>query len=329
MKKNKKNNVIRNIVLTILIIVVPFILKILLPNLIKPVLEKIYNCYFDNLIFIRESNINRCSSNVFHIKYLLQFIVDIIIHIISVGFPIFVILILKKTKEHWGFYIVPVIRLIYTSFLMIIFILTIFESIGDNGRFSVDYIYGVEFNYLKKPIIYIYPEEKMDLSIKLVNKDIITHSYPKYENQWNINIDTNGNIYDYKTKRKYYALYWEGKENDKVSFNEGFIVKGTNTVKFLEEKLAILGLNEREINEFIVYWVPLMENNKYNIIRFKTNDEINDYMPIEISKKPDTLIRVYMDFKASNKKVNIKEQKLEKKIRKGFTIVEWGGSEIN
>ena len=146
--------------------------------------------------------------------------------------------------------------------------------------------------------------------------------------EWNVSVDSNGNIYDYKTKRNYYALYWEGKGNDNVSFDEGFVVKGEDTTKFLEEKLEILGLNEKEINEFIIYWLPQMENNKYNIIRFKTKEEIENYMPLEISKKPDTLIRVYMDFKPLNKKISVKMQKLEKVNRKGFTIVEWGGSII-
>lgn len=51
-------------------------------------------------------------------------------------------------------------------------------------------------------------------------------------------------------------------------------------------------------------------------------------MPLEFSEKPDTLIRVIMDFKPLNKKINVKEQKLERMQRKGFTIVEWGGREI-
>ena len=183
-------------------------------------------------------------------------------------------------------------------------------------------------NVAYKPIIYIYPKEKIDLKIKLVNDKLITHSYPKYDNEWDVNVDENGNIYDYKTKRNYYALYWEGSNHNTYVKEDGFIVKGEDTTKFLEEKLKILGLNEKEINEFIIYWLPLMENNAYNYIRFETKDEINDYMPLEISKKPDTLIRVYMDFKPLNKKINVKMQKLEKVNRKGFTIVEWGGSII-
>ena len=109
---------------------------------------------------------------------------------------------------------------------------------------------------------------------------------------------------------------------------EGFVVKGVDTIKFLEEKLEILGLKEKESEEFIIYWLPQMEKNKYNYIRFEKIDEINKEMPLNISKKPDSVIRIMMNFKALDKKVDIKEQKLENPKREGFTVVEWGGTEI-
>ncbi len=181
---------------------------------------------------------------------------------------------------------------------------------------------------LYKPMIYIYPTSDLDLKIKLVNDDKLTHTYPKYNNDWNVHVTKDGNIYDYKTKRNYYALYWEGIDNTSINMNEGFVVKGEQTVTFLENKLSYLGLNDKEINEFIVYWLNKMEDNNYNFIRFRTMEEINEYMPLEFSQKPDTLIRVIMDFKPLNEKIDVKEQKLEKVERKGFTIVEWGGREI-
>lgn len=180
-----------------------------------------------------------------------------------------------------------------------------------------------------KPIIYIYPEKEMDLTIRLKNKDLLTYTYPKYNNSWNIRVNTNGNIFDYNTNRNYYALYWEAIDNSKINTNEGFIVKGQNTIEFLEEKLEYIGLNEREINEFIIYWIDKLENNKYNYIRFRTTDEINEYMPLSISEKPDTLIRVIMDYMPLEKEINVKEQKLDKVVRKGYTIVEWGGRKID
>ena len=180
-----------------------------------------------------------------------------------------------------------------------------------------------------KPIIYIYPTKEMDLTIKLKNDKLLTHTYPKYNDSWNIHVDTVGNIYDYKTNRNYYALYWEAIDNNEINMNEGFVVEGKDTIKFLEEKLEYLGLNEREINEFIVYWIDKLENNKYNYIRFRCTEEVNKFMPLEFSVNPDTLIRVIMDYKPLNEKINIKEQELEKTIRNGFTVVEWGGRKIN
>ena len=182
--------------------------------------------------------------------------------------------------------------------------------------------------YAWKPIIYIYPKEEMDLSIKFKYDKNLTSTYPKYDSDWNIHVDTSGTIYDYKTNRNYYALYWEGIDNTKEDFSEGFLVKGEDTAKFLEEKLSIIGLNEREINEFIIFWLPKMENNKYNLVRFRTTEEVNEYMPLEISEQPDTLIRVIMDYKPVDEFISIKEQELVKQEREGYTIVEWGGREL-
>lgn len=197
-----------------------------------------------------------------------------------------------------------------------------------NVRFEINYIDDSIPDTIDKPMIYIYPTNDIDLKIKLINDDKLTHTYPKYVNEWNVHVTKDSTIFDYKTKRNYYALYWEGIDNTSIDMNEGFVVKGEQTATFLENKLSYLGLNDKEINEFIVYWISKMENNNYNFIRFRTLKEINEYMPLEFSEKPDTLIRVIMDFKPLNKKINVKEQKLKKMQRKGFTIVEWGGREI-
>lgn len=213
-----------------------------------------------------------------------------------------------------------IIYIIMCFISIILFIYPIYNKIY--------YGFNSQRTYNKKPIIYIYPEKESNLTIKLGNDNLLTHTYPKYNSEWNVKVNTDGNIYDYKTNRNYYALYWEGIDNSKIDMSEGFVIKGTDTTKFLEEKLEYLGLNEREIEEFIIYWLPKMENSKYNYIRFRTTDEINKYMPLYVSEKPDTLIRIIMDFKPLNKKIKVKKQKLNKQERNGFTIVEWGAREL-
>ena len=181
---------------------------------------------------------------------------------------------------------------------------------------------------LHKPIIYLYPERETKLSVKLGKPENITTSYPEYKNGWNVIAKKDGTLIDTETGRKLYSLYWEGKGYEKPNTNEGFVVKGKDTIKFLEEKLAQLGLNEFEAEEFIVYWLPELQNNKYNYIRFATIEEINKTMPLEFSTKPDTLIRVLMQYKPLDSKIKVKEQKIKTPERKGFVAVEWGGTEI-
>ena len=109
---------------------------------------------------------------------------------------------------------------------------------------------------------------------------------------------------------------------------EGFCVKGEDTIEFLEEKLALLGLNEREAEEFIVYWLPILEENKYNYIHFLTTEKVESIMPLEITPEPDTRIRILMEYKALDKEIQVEEQKIETPERNGFVMVEWGGTEI-
>lgn len=181
---------------------------------------------------------------------------------------------------------------------------------------------------LDKPIIYLYPEEEINVTVKVGKPENITCSYPKYENGWEVIARPNGTLTDIKTGRNLYALYWEGIDTNKSEIKEGFIVKGDEAIEFLEEKLEMLGLSEREAEEFIVYWLPKLQENKYNYIRFATMEEINEKMPLEFSVKPDTLIRVLMEFKGLEEYIEIPEQKLETPERKGFVVVEWGGTEI-
>lgn len=194
--------------------------------------------------------------------------------------------------------------------------------------FIVYAIYNMINNIAYKPIIYLYPEEEMQISVKLGRKEKITCSYPEYKDGWNVIAKTDGTLVDVKTGRNLYALYWEGIHSEKCDFTEGFVVARKDTISFLEEKLELLGLNERESEEFIVYWLPRLQENKYNYIRFATMEEINKNMPLEFSVEPDTLIRVLMQYKKIDKYIEVKEQKLETPERKGFTVVEWGGTEI-
>ena len=180
---------------------------------------------------------------------------------------------------------------------------------------------------LNKPIIYLYPTSETDVNIKLWTPEKMTHSYPEYNyEKWrNMIAQPNGDLEDMDTWRKLYALYREWKSDNETNFDEWFVVAWKDIIPFLEEKLAILWLNEREAEEFIVYWLPQMEGNEWNLIRFETKTEQNENMPLIITPTPDTVIRVMMDWKAIDEPINISEQQLITPERSWFTVVEWWG----
>lgn len=185
-------------------------------------------------------------------------------------------------------------------------------------------------NIVLKPIIYLYPEKEAEVMVRLGAPEKLTSSYPKYSNGWDVIAYPNGDLIDKANGNKLYSLYWEGeRDSSDLNLTSGFVVKSEDVASFLEEKLDVLGLNYREKEEFIVYWLPKLENNKYNYIYFATEEEINLEMPLEFSVQPDTIIRVRMIFKGLEEFRDIEEQVLESAPeRRGFTVVEWGGTEL-
>ncbi len=175
-----------------------------------------------------------------------------------------------------------------------------------------------------KPILYLYPEKETRVTVNFEHEDNLTTTYPKFKDEWSVTAKPNGDLYD-KDGKYYYGLYWEEDLNHFVDFKEGFYVTKDNAIEFLEEKLSIIGLNDRERNEFIMYWLPILEKNGQNLVYFELTEERDSYNKINISPKPDSLLRMAIHVKKVNQKVNIKEEKITPFTRVGFTAVEWGG----
>ena len=257
---------------------------------------------------------NGCDGKIFFVLSMIGLIVASIIDVV-----------ISKNKS------IIIISIIISSFLLTCYAVCNSINLHKIENNSVTY----------KPIIYLYPEETTKVNVSLENPNLLTHTYPKYDENtgWNVIAEPTGNLkyLNNDKEQNLYALYWEGNSaNDKKIEDDGFIVKGEDTIEFLEEKLALLGLNEREAEEFIVYWLPQMEDNKYNYIRFETREEIDYNMPLNITPQPDALIRIVMDWceidsesEANRLSHNIKEQELTTPERAGFVAVEWGGSKID
>lgn len=181
----------------------------------------------------------------------------------------------------------------------------------------------------EKPVIYLYPETEQAVNVKLSYDGRMLHAYPDYPpDGWQVIAKPSGEVVNTQTGRSHYCLFWEGDDNHEYALDEGFVVAGKDTAYFLESTLAKLGLSDREANEFIIYWLPRMEKNAFNFVCFPS-EEYSQHARLQITPVPDTLIRVFMVFKPVARPVDIRPPTIKSITRRGFTAVEWGGTELD
>ena len=179
----------------------------------------------------------------------------------------------------------------------------------------------------EKPVIYLYPEEVTDVTVRLDYSGELTCTYPDYQDGWTVTAAPDGTLTD-ASGQTYNYLYWEGEGTERYDFSRGFCVAGADTAAFLEDALAQLGLTRKEANEFIVYWLPRMEQSPYNLIAFQQED-YTDAAPLTVTPAPDSILRVFMAWQPLEAPVDIPAQTLPAFDRHGFVLVEWGGAEID
>ena len=183
-------------------------------------------------------------------------------------------------------------------------------------------------SYDDKPILYFYPEVSTVCSAKVILNGELTCTYPDHgADGWKDFVAHPDGTLVFPDGKSYYALYWEGLQKAEWDFSKGFCVRGEDTSAFLEWALAEQGLTEREANEFIIYWLPQMQAAPYNVISFQT-EAYTEGATLEITPAPDSLLRVFMTYYPTDTEVEIAPQAFEGFVRQGFTVVEWGGSQV-
>lgn len=181
----------------------------------------------------------------------------------------------------------------------------------------------------EKPVIYLYPETPTKCDVRVLLDGELTFTYPAHgATGWQNFVAYPDGTLTFPDGKQYYCLFWEGKTEAQYDFSKGFCVAGKDTEAFLEWALAAQGLCAREANEFIIYWLPRMQNNAYNLISFQAK-AYTDAAVLEINPAPDSMLRVFMAYMPLDEAVEIEPQEFVAFERKGFCVVEWGGAEID
>ena len=195
----------------------------------------------------------------------------------------------------------------------------------------------------KKPVLYLYPQEERHLTVTLDLEGSLDTVYPAPDSQqstergtqasWMVTASPDGTLAD-QEGRTYPSLFWDGYA-PLPDPETGFVVAREDAVSFLEDKLARLGLNDREAADFITYWAPHIRAHDHTFVSFDASTYVQaasyrfaDEAGNQV--EPDTFIRVFMTIREARADTVVQPQSLTAPpTRTGFVAVEWGGTERN
>ena len=201
--------------------------------------------------------------------------------------------------------------------------------------------YDREQGVSEKPVLYVYSPQEQLVTVSVDVDGAIDTAYPApdalettdwgTQASWTVTASPDGTLTD-QGGRTYPSLFWDG-EMTLEAPEQGFIVAREDAVPFLEEKLALLGLTDKEAADFITFWAPQIRANEYTFVSFDASSytaharySFTDEAGAPV--KPDTFIRVFMTIRQAEVTTQVREQAFgPTPQRAGVVAVEWGGTE--
>ncbi len=174
-----------------------------------------------------------------------------------------------------------------------------------------------------KPNIYLYPQQKEQLSVQLTfpQGGKVIKSIPEYKTGWNVTVDKNGLI-----DNQYTYLFYESVQPNIWQNTLGWMIEKDKLKAFFEQNLSDYGFKNNEISDFTEYWIPRFSKYNYYVICPQVKKEIEQVIKLNISKKPDNVLRLFYTVKGYDKKptVELQQPAIDVFERKGFFVTEWG-----
>jgi len=183
---------------------------------------------------------------------------------------------------------------------------------------------------------------------------------------WNLLAKTDGTLVESTTKKEYSYLFWEAdtfpelhdqhplfsssslpSSSSLSSFvpfhfekTKTYCIKSCEISNFLDDCLMKLGLNIRERNDFITYWLSDFQLDPFYLISFLVNSpSYESSAMLTVFPTPDFVLRIFMIFQGMNQYIQgcqpdsfspQRQNEIEfPRNNHQFVVVEWGGMNLN
>jgi hypothetical protein len=184
---------------------------------------------------------------------------------------------------------------------------------------------------VRKPVIYLKPETPTRVHVRVDTDRGLDVSYPRHgEDGWTVDASPDGTLRDVATGRRHEYLFWESTSSDfAIDRTRAHSVPGEQSAEFLETVCDRYALTAAECGDFVTYWLPALEKNPHNVIELVDEARYAAYARLSVTPTPDTVIRLFMIFAKSDTPVGVGAPRIEQHTRDGFTVVEWGGANLD
>lgn len=180
---------------------------------------------------------------------------------------------------------------------------------------------------LAEPVVYLYPPEPTDVRVELDASVRVSASRPPLRaGVWRVRAGPDGTLRDLDGSGEHPFLFWEGRSWPIPEPLVGDVVERSALAAFFDRALADRGLIPSEISDFKSFWLPRMSKKPFYLVRFFDETHMEFFAPLRILPRPDSFIRVLMDYKALEGRISAPPGPPARRgDRRGFTAVEWGG----
>jgi len=198
--------------------------------------------------------------------------------------------------------------------------------------YRINFSRTVRYELMKKPVIYLYPEENTDVSVRLQAKGDLTFTYPEITSGWDFSCDPDGTLR--KEGSTYRYLFWESEQtipSELFAKNSGKIAKGHEASEYLEMQMKQFGMTSEERADFITFWGPILQTKSNLYIYLLFNEVCDEFASLDITPKPTEIGRFYVLWAEVPDDYNppLETQTVPRMKRDGFTVLEWGGAEVD
>ncbi len=102
------------------------------------------------------------------------------------------------------------------------------------------------------------------------------------------------------------------------------VVAQKDLENWFNEYLPKLGLNKKEKEQFMEYWLERLQGQNYYEMKLLSRKFLEEHAKLTILPSPDTVIRVIFYFTPMDEYKTVKAPVIQTPEQKGFVVLEWG-----